>query len=52
MPATMEAAKELALSGEIEITQKGRPVDPSSFKGPIRLRLKTSDKADTGGAES
>ncbi len=42
MPATREAAAELASSGELEITQKGQQVDPEDFKGPIRLRLKAS----------
>ncbi len=42
MNATRAAAAELAGRGEIEITQKGNAVDPSSFKGPIRLRLKTT----------
>lgn len=42
MPATREAAVELALSGELEITQKGQQVAPKNFKGPIRLRLKAS----------
>lgn len=34
------SAKSLAIEGLIEITQSGSPVDPLSFKGPIRLRLK------------
>ncbi len=32
------AAVRLALAGAIEITRKGRPVDPLSFKGVVRLR--------------
>lgn len=36
---TRAAARRLAARGEIEITQKGRPVDPSTARGPIRLRL-------------
>ncbi len=47
MDATRAAARELAEQGEIEITQKGAPVNPSSFKGPIRLRLKAA--SDEGG---
>lgn len=47
MVETRAAAQELAVQGEIEITQKGTPVDPSSFKGPIRLRLKAV--SDEGG---
>jgi hypothetical protein len=41
MDATRSVAKELAAKGTLEITQKGQPVDPENFKGPIRLRLKT-----------
>ena len=33
------SARRLADSGEVVITQKGRPVDPSTAKGPIRIRL-------------
>lgn len=32
------AARRLVASGDVEITQGGRMVDPSSFKGPIRIR--------------
>lgn len=32
------AARRLVVTGEIEITQGGRVVDPSTAKGPIRLR--------------
>ncbi|MEC8496321.1 MAG: DUF3253 domain-containing protein, partial [Planctomycetota bacterium] len=28
----------LVAAGEVEITQKGRVVDPSTAKGPIRVR--------------
>jgi hypothetical protein len=34
------AARRLVARGELEILQKGRPVDPSRAKGPIRLRRK------------
>jgi hypothetical protein len=34
------AARRLVHKGLIQITQKQRVVDPSNFKGPIRLRLK------------
>ena len=40
MAEVRESAKELALNGEIEITQKGEVLDPLAIKGPIRLRLK------------
>lgn len=43
-PARMEqvrqAARRLVHAGQIEITQGGRVVDPSDFRGPIRLKLK------------
>ncbi len=41
MEQVRKSARLLAQTGEIEITQKGQVVDPESFKGPIRLRLKT-----------
>ncbi len=37
-PARM-AARRLAARGAVQVTQGGRVVDPSSFRGPIRLRL-------------
>lgn len=40
MEQVREAARRLVQQNLIEITQKGRVVDPSAFKGPIRLRLK------------
>lgn len=33
------SARKLAYSGQICITQKGQRVDPSTAKGPIRLKL-------------
>jgi hypothetical protein len=36
-PARM-AARRLVAAGEVEITQRGRVVDPSTAKGPIRVR--------------
>ena len=39
MEPTRAAARRLVAQGKIEITQKGRPVDPSTARGPIRLRL-------------
>jgi len=35
------AARRLVARGSIEITQGGNVVDPSTAKGPIRLRLKS-----------
>lgn len=34
------AARRLAHQGRLEITQRGRAVDPCAFKGPIRLRAR------------
>ncbi|MEO1483179.1 MAG: DUF2256 and DUF3253 domain-containing protein [Myxococcota bacterium] len=39
MERVRQAARRLVARGEIVITQKGRVVDPSTAKGPIRLRL-------------
>jgi hypothetical protein len=36
-PARM-AARRLAASGDVELTQQGRVVDPSTARGPIRIR--------------
>jgi hypothetical protein len=38
MEPARRAARRLVARGEVEITQQGRVVDPSSAKGPIRLR--------------
>lgn len=42
MEPVRAAARELVLEGLVEITQKGAVVDPSTAKGPIRLRRKQS----------
>lgn len=39
MERVQMAARRLQRAGQIQITQKGRTVDPSRAKGPIRLRL-------------
>ncbi len=39
MEPARAAARRLVASGDIEITQGGRVVDPSTAKGPIRVRL-------------
>lgn len=36
------AARRLVAAGEVEITQGGRVVDPSTAKGPIRIRRRRS----------
>ena len=38
MEQTRQAARRLFAKGKIDILQKGRDVDPSTAKGPIRLR--------------
>lgn len=38
MQPVRHAANRLAADGQIEIVQQGRVVDPSTAKGPIRLR--------------
>lgn len=38
MEPVREAARRLAHAGTIEITQRGKRVDPATFKGPVRLR--------------
>jgi hypothetical protein len=39
MHEVREAARNLARAGRIAILRKGRPVDPNTFKGVIRLSL-------------
>lgn len=41
MEQVRQAARRLVAKNKIEITQNGQIVDPSSAKGPIRLRLIT-----------
>ena len=38
MEPARRAARRLVAAGEVEITQAGRVVDPSTAKGPIRIR--------------
>lgn len=38
MEPARRAARRLVAAGRLEITQKGRVVDPSTAKGPVRLR--------------
>jgi hypothetical protein len=40
MEHVRRSARLLAAENKIEITQSGKAVDPVSFKGPIRLKLK------------
>jgi sarcosine oxidase gamma subunit len=39
MEPARRAARRLMAAGTVEITQAGRVVDPSTAKGPIRVRL-------------
>lgn len=38
MPATRSAARRLVAAGLVDMTQGGRVVDPSTARGPVRLR--------------
>ncbi|MEU1463813.1 DUF3253 domain-containing protein [Streptomyces sp. NPDC005727] len=38
MEPVRRAAARLAARGEVEITQRGAPVDPAPARGPIRIR--------------
>ena len=38
MEPARRAARRLVAAGEVEITQQGKVVDPSTAKGPIRIR--------------
>jgi hypothetical protein len=40
MEHVRRSARLLAHEGLIEVTQRGAAVDPTNFRGPIRLRLK------------
>ena len=39
MEPARQAARRLVAAGRVEITQGGRVVDPSTAKGPVRVRL-------------
>ncbi len=40
MEPVRQAARRLVAAGAVEITQGGRLVDPSTARGPIRIRLR------------
>lgn len=45
MEPARRAARRLAARGQVEILQRGRPVDPAEFRGPVRIRVvRGSDK--------
>ncbi len=39
MPLVRDAAAAMVARGELEVTQRGRVVEPLSARGPVRLRL-------------
>ncbi len=49
MQPTRDAAARLVARGLLEITQKGQVVDPSTAKGPIRLRLRSTPAGKEAG---
>lgn len=56
MEATRTVAKRLVAEGRLDILQKGQVVDPASFRGPIRLRLRqqqdTAERHQLPGAQA
>jgi hypothetical protein len=44
LPKVKATALGLMRQGKLTITKKGKPVDPTSFKGVIRLRLPTPEE--------
>ena len=43
MPAALNASRRLFAKGRVDIAQKGKPVEPSTAKGPIRIRIRKSE---------
>jgi hypothetical protein len=43
MPLVRDAARELVARGEIDVTQRGTPVDLDSARGAIRLRRRAPE---------
>ncbi len=46
LPRVRTTALGMMRQGRLVITKKGKPVDPSSFKGVTRLRLPTAEEAE------
>ncbi len=44
LPKVRAVAINLARAGRIEVTRKGKPIEPEGFKGIYSLRLKTTDQ--------
>ena len=38
MEPARRAARRMVADGEVELVQRGRVVDPSTFRGPVRVR--------------
>lgn len=49
LPRVRTTALGMMRQGRLVITKKGKPVDPSSFKGVIRLRLPTPGELQQAG---
>lgn len=49
LPRVRTTALGMMRQGRLVITKKGKPVDPSSFKGVIRLRLPTAEESRQAG---
>ena len=45
MEPARRAARRLVADGEVTITQRGVPVDPSIATGPIRIRIRKNPRA-------
>jgi hypothetical protein len=44
MEPARRAARRLVAAGRVEITQRGQVLDPSTARGPIRIRLALSPR--------
>ena len=44
LPKVRGVALGLMRQGKLTITKKGKPIDPASFRGVIRLRLPTAEE--------
>jgi hypothetical protein len=49
LPRVRTTALGMMRQGRLVITKKGKPVDPSNFKGVIRLRLPTLEEQQQSG---
>jgi hypothetical protein len=51
MERTRNPARRLTAVGEIDVTQQGRVVDPSTTSGPIRLRRRGGERVGVAGID-